>query len=76
MHSVRRAGSSTLRQRRPLSSRAAKVLNALDIPTDGSPTIPGVYDGQWGGSGEPQESRCPATGELLANVSTVRCLRA
>lgn len=58
-------------QRRDLSTRATKILSALDIPTDSTKLVSGVYDGAWGGSGEPLESRCPSTGELLAKVSTV-----
>jgi aldehyde dehydrogenase family 7 member A1 len=56
---------------RGLSSRASAVLSALDIPTEGTSEIPGVYDGAWGGSGELLESRCPATGEVLARVKSV-----
>ncbi|KIP07388.1 hypothetical protein PHLGIDRAFT_89610 [Phlebiopsis gigantea 11061_1 CR5-6] len=51
---------------RALSSRAASVLNALDIPT--AKEVPGVYDGTWTGSGEVLESVCPTTGEVLARV--------
>ena len=62
--------------RRGLSSRAAQVLSALDLPTDGS-SIPGVYDGRWGGTGPAIESKCPATGEVIGRVSTVSiCLLA
>jgi len=57
--------------RRSLSNRASAVLGALDIPT--TPTeLPGVYDGEWKGSGEVFQSVCPATGEVLANVKSVR----
>lgn len=56
--------------RRALSSRASAILTSLNIPTSGE--IPGVYDGAWGGSGEPLVSKCPSTGETLAKVSTVR----
>ncbi|KAH9996296.1 Aldehyde/histidinol dehydrogenase [Russula vinacea] len=43
--------------------------NALDIPT--TPIdLPGVYDGEWKGSGEVFQSVCPATGEVLANVKS------
>jgi aldehyde dehydrogenase family 7 member A1 len=54
------------------------VLGALEIPTSGTAEVPGVYDGAWGGSGEILESRCPATGEVLARVKTVSdiCTRA
>jgi aldehyde dehydrogenase family 7 member A1 len=46
------------------------VLSALDIPT--TPTeLPGVYDGEWKGSGEAFQSVCPATGEVLAHVKSV-----
>ena len=55
---------------RALSSRAATVLNALDIPT--AKEVPGVYDGTWTGSGEVLESVCPTTGEVLARVQAVR----
>jgi len=52
---------------RLLSSRASAVLSALDIPT--TPVeLPGVYDGEWKGSGDVLQSVCPATGEILANV--------
>lgn len=55
---------------RALSSRASAVLGALDIPADSE--VPGVYDGAWAGSGEVLESVCPATGEVLARVKSVR----
>ena len=46
------------------------MLSALDIPT--TPTeLPGVYDGEWKGSGEVFQSLCPATGEVLAHVKSV-----
>jgi hypothetical protein len=55
---------------RRLSSRASAVLSALDIPT--TPTeLPGVYDGEWKGSGEGFQSVCPATGEVLAHIKSV-----
>ncbi|KAG9078702.1 hypothetical protein FS749_009241 [Ceratobasidium sp. UAMH 11750] len=53
----------------PLSTRASKILSAVDLPTDGA-EIPGVYDGKWGGSGEPLKAYCPSTGEHLADVLT------
>lgn len=55
---------------RALSSRATQVLQAVGLPTDGS-SIPGVYDGSWGGSGEIIETLCPATGEVIGRVQTV-----
>ena len=56
---------------RHLSSRASSVLDALDIPT--TPTeLPGVYDGEWKGSGDILRSVCPTTGEVLAHVKSVR----
>lgn len=54
---------------RALTSRAATVLNALDIST--TKEIPGVYDGSWTGTGEVLESVCPTTGEVLARVQGV-----
>src|SRR5712675_926127 len=58
------------RHHRLLSNRASAVLSALDIPT--TPTeLPGVYDGEWKGSGDVLQSVCPATGEILANVRSV-----
>ncbi|KIM52006.1 hypothetical protein SCLCIDRAFT_1224105 [Scleroderma citrinum Foug A] len=54
------------RHTRNLSSRASNILNSLEIPL--SSEIPGVYDGQWKGSGDILESVCPTTGELLARV--------
>ncbi|KAJ7248568.1 NAD-aldehyde dehydrogenase [Mycena haematopus] len=57
------AGSSRL-----LSTRAADVLTALDIPTTGP--VYGVYDGEWKGSGDLVSSLCPTTGEVLARVQT------
>ncbi|KAI9513438.1 NAD-aldehyde dehydrogenase [Russula earlei] len=57
------------RHHRLLSSRASAVLSALDIPT--TPTeLPGVYDGEWKGSGDLLQSVCPATGEVLADVKS------
>ncbi|KAI0088909.1 NAD-aldehyde dehydrogenase [Irpex rosettiformis] len=53
---------------RLLSTRASTVLNALDLTPSSNGTISGVYDGQWGGSGDVLESICPATGEVLAQV--------
>lgn len=55
---------------RYLSTRAATILNGLDLPTNAE--IPGVYDGAWGGSGDLLESKCPTTGEVLGRVKTVR----
>ena len=55
---------------RRLSSRASAVLSALDIPTTPA-ELPGVYDGEWKGSGEVFQSVCPATGEVLAHVKSV-----
>jgi aldehyde dehydrogenase family 7 protein A1 len=47
-------------------------LSALDLPVDS--VIPGVYDGQWKGSGEVVESKCPATGEVIGRIRTVSSL--
>ncbi|KAG9095575.1 hexose transporter hxt1, partial [Ceratobasidium sp. 370] len=38
-------------------------------PAEGA-EIPGVYDGKWGGSGEPLKAYCPSTGEHLGDVLT------
>lgn len=54
---------------RLLSTRASRVLSALSLPTD--EPIPGVFDGQWGGSGVEVETKCPATGEVLGRIKTV-----
>ena len=53
---------------RGLSSRASTILSSLDIST--TDEVPGVYDGQWRGSGEVITSTCPTTGEILARVKT------
>lgn len=53
---------------RGLSSRASTILSSLDIST--TDEVPGVYDGQWRGSGEVITSICPTTGEILARVKT------
>jgi len=58
---------------RLLSNRASAVLSALDIPTTAT-ELPGVYDGEWKGSGDVFQSVCPTTGEVLANVKSVRNL--
>jgi hypothetical protein len=59
-----------LSRRCGLSSRASAVLSSLDIPT--TPTeLPGVYDGEWKGSGDSFQSICPTTGEILAHVKSV-----
>ncbi|KDQ07523.1 hypothetical protein BOTBODRAFT_38714 [Botryobasidium botryosum FD-172 SS1] len=63
-HSLRRGIPAA----RALSSRASTILSALRIPAGGD--VPGVYDGQWGGTGEPLVSLCPSTGETLARVTT------
>lgn len=54
---------------RGLSTRAATILSALDIPVDKE--VPGVYDGVWKGTGDVLESVCPTTGEILARVQSV-----
>lgn len=72
MNSIQRA-SSTL-QVRALSTRAAGVLDKLDIDYNGE--VAGVYDGQWKGSGEVTTSVCPSTGEVLARIRTVRRVHA
>jgi aldehyde dehydrogenase family 7 member A1 len=73
--SLRKFPAALLSRRRLLSSRASAVLDALDIPT--TPTeLSGVYDGEWKGSGDVFQSVCPATGEVLANVKSVRNLAA
>ncbi|EAU84047.2 succinate-semialdehyde dehydrogenase [Coprinopsis cinerea okayama7 len=53
---------------RSLSTRAADILTNLGI--NPSEELPGVYDGQWRGSGELVSSVCPTTGEVLARVRT------
>ncbi len=55
---------------RLLSTRASRILSSLDIPTT-STEVPGVYDGEWKGSGEILTSVCPTTGEELARVKSV-----
>nr|XP_031860229.1 uncharacterized protein CI109_004361 [Kwoniella shandongensis]KAA5527301.1 hypothetical protein CI109_004361 [Kwoniella shandongensis] len=57
-------------QARLISTRAQRVLSALDLPTDTSVAIPGVFDGEWKGSGEELISKCPATGEVLGRIKT------
>ena len=61
-----------LATRRGLSARASEILSSLGISTSEGQIVKGVYDGEWGGTGEPLVSTCPATGEKLARVSTVR----
>ena len=51
---------------RSLSNRASTVLSSLGISS--TDDIPGVYDGQWRGSGDLLTSVCPTTGEVLARV--------
>ncbi|KAI0752704.1 NAD-aldehyde dehydrogenase [Daedaleopsis nitida] len=68
---ISRRALSSLRRApytRGLSSRASTILHALDIRTEAE--LPGVYDGEWAGSGEILESVCPTTGEVLARVKT------
>ncbi|KAH9974235.1 NAD-aldehyde dehydrogenase [Lactifluus volemus] len=67
--------STSSSRRRCLSSRASAVLSAaLDIPTTTTTTtpieLPGVYDGEWKGTGDAFESVCPTTGEVLAHVKS------
>lgn len=54
---------------RLLSTRASRILSSLDISTT-STEVPGVYDGEWKGSGEILTSVCPTTGEVLARVKS------
>ncbi|GLB39836.1 putative dehydrogenase [Lyophyllum shimeji] len=70
MFLARRAAHSLGRAQlaRGLSSRASAILSSLDIST--TEEIPGVYDGQWRGSGDIFSSVCPTTGETLAHVRT------
>ena len=65
---VRRGLSTAKRLTRVLSTRASAILSSVGIPTTGE--IPGVYDGQWKGSGDLFSSICPTTGETLATVRT------
>jgi aldehyde dehydrogenase family 7 protein A1 len=51
---------------RGLSHRASNILSSLGISS--TDDIPGVYDGQWRGSGDILTSVCPTTGEVLARV--------
>ncbi|KAF9224804.1 NAD-aldehyde dehydrogenase [Gyrodon lividus] len=60
--------ASTRANVRSLSTRASSILNALDMLSTSE--IPGVYDGQWRGSGDILESICPTTGEVLARVQS------
>lgn len=48
------------RLKRSLSSRASGILSAFNILANKE--VDGVYDGQWKGSGEVVESKCPTTG--------------
>ncbi|KAF7292876.1 NAD-aldehyde dehydrogenase [Mycena indigotica] len=57
-----------LQTRRNISTRAANILSALDIPT--SSEVNGVFDGEWKGAGDVVETICPTTGEVLAHVKT------
>ncbi|KAL1658438.1 Aldehyde/histidinol dehydrogenase [Schizophyllum commune] len=59
---------SRLRVARCLSTRASNVLSPLGI--QGGSALPGLYDGSWRGSGETIVSKCPTTGEALAEVVT------
>lgn len=59
-------------QQRQLSTRSANVLKAVGISTDTSKPIAGIFDGKWKvGSGEVLTSKCPATGETLAQIKSV-----
>lgn len=64
--SLRRAGLYSRR----LSSRASAILSSLDL-LDTRNEIPGVFDGEWKGSGDVLESVCPSTREILARVRAV-----
>jgi hypothetical protein len=59
----------TQRACRGLSSRASAILSSLEISH--SDPIPGVYDGEWKGSGVALPSVDPTTGELLGSVLSV-----
>ncbi|ODN99344.1 aldehyde dehydrogenase family 7 member A1 [Cryptococcus wingfieldii CBS 7118] len=68
MRSLSPSAGAASASTRALSTRTQKVLAALDLPTDPSTVLPGVFDGEWKGSGEELVSRCPATGEVLARI--------
>lgn len=56
---------------RSLSTQATRILTRLDLPTDPSKPIAGVYNGTWQqGAGETLSSYNPTNGELLATVSS------
>jgi aldehyde dehydrogenase family 7 protein A1 len=55
--------------RRSLSSRASTILASLDLST--TEPLPGVFDGEWKGSGLLLASVCPTTGEALGSVRSV-----
>jgi len=65
-HSLNMSSSS----RRLLSSRASAILSSLDL-LDSHNELPGVFDGEWKGSGEVLESTCPSTRETLACIKSV-----
>jgi aldehyde dehydrogenase family 7 member A1 len=65
---VKRGLPAAKRLTRVLSTRASTILSSVGIPTTGE--LPGVYDGQWKGSGDLFSSICPTTGETLATVRT------
>ncbi|WVQ85991.1 hypothetical protein IAT38_008159 [Cryptococcus sp. DSM 104549] len=71
-HLTRPPMARTLQQMpsRALSTRAKEILSAVGLPTDSSAPIPGVYDGEWKGSGEEILSKCPATGEVLGRITS------
>ena len=68
LHAIRQ--TRTPASQRSLSTRAQRVLSALDLPTNDAP-MPGVFDGQWGGQGDILLSTCPATGEVIGRVQGV-----
>ncbi|KAF8892942.1 NAD-aldehyde dehydrogenase [Infundibulicybe gibba] len=71
MITIKRAISNTRASQlitRGLSSRASPILSSLGIST--TEEIPGLYDGEWRGSGDIITSICPTTGEILARVKT------
>lgn len=70
MYRLARSLRSSRSFSRALSTRASNVLSALGLESQGG-VLPGVYTGRgWGGTGNVVASKCPTTGEHLADVTT------
>lgn len=52
------------------TSAIQEILNKLDLQS--TSTIPGVFNGKWGGNGPVIESVDPSTNKVISRIQTVK----